>query len=118
MQPQTRINRIDIVCSPAGVMFRMYPEGWREGQPLADVREENAGYDLQAFVERLRVRGWSVRTWPGGARAFLGTPWPIRTTGQIQRMRDRLEIEARRNGGTHPRFDGRPLSSFDLALDL
>lgn len=109
-------NRIDVVKAPHAVVIRCYPAGWKQGDVLSDYREEPADYDVPAFLDRLQARGWSVRSWPGGARAWLGNPWPVRDASEIIRMRDRLEEEAWRNNGVHPRFgDAR---SLDLAYDL
>ena len=108
--------RIDVVKSPRAVVIRCYPEGWKDGQILSDYREEPADYDVDAFLARLRDRGWSVRTWGNGARAWLGEPWPIRSTNEIIRLRNRLDDEAWRNQGIHPVYgDAR---SLDLAFDL
>lgn len=47
-----------------------------------------AGFDLDAALAWCQANGYTVRRWLGGARAWLGGIWPIRTRNQIQRMRD------------------------------
>ena len=45
------------------------------------------GFDLEAALNWCRANGYTVRQWPGGARAWLGKPWPIRTRYQIMQRR-------------------------------
>jgi len=49
-----------------------------------------AGFDLEGALTWCEQNGFTVRRWPGGARAWLGKPWPIRTRNQIQRMRHKI----------------------------
>ncbi len=42
-------------------------------------------FDLDAALDWCRANGYTVRTWDGGARAFKGSPWVIRTRRQIQK---------------------------------
>jgi hypothetical protein len=49
-----------------------------------------AGFDLEGALEWCRTHDYTVRPWPGGARAWHApTPWVIRTRNQIMRLRDR-----------------------------
>ena len=56
--------------------------------------------DLNSIMEHFESGGWVVRSWPGGCRMWLGdgAPWPIRTKGQILRLRRLREEKASRDG--------------------
>ena len=60
-----------------------------------------------------RGNGYAVRQWPGGARAWRGTPWVIRTRAQIHRKRQQIEAQINRTGGSR---SGSSLS-LDFAYD-
>ena len=46
-----------------------------------------ATFDLDAALAWCRRNGYTIRQWPGGARAWLGNPWVIRTRQQILQRR-------------------------------
>ena len=47
------------------------------------------GFDLDVALDWCAQHGYVIRRWPGGARAWQGTAWIIRTRHQIQLMRNR-----------------------------
>jgi hypothetical protein len=88
--------------------------------PLPDGHEiKSADFDLEAALAWCESNGYTVRRWPGGARAWKGEPWVIRTGWQIVKLRRKLEArwrtEFRRNPGRWSSFD--TLLSLDLAYD-
>lgn len=78
-----------------------------------------ADFDLEEALAWCEENGYTVRRWPGGARAWRGEPWAIRTGWQIVKLRRELEakwrVEFHRNPGRWSRFD--TLLSLDLAYD-
>ena len=82
-QPQ----RVDFYLLPSGkrvVVTKMRHEGQRSiplGEPTIVER------DTDSLLAEYEANGYTVRRWDGGARAWLGKPWPIRTVSQVQRMR-------------------------------
>lgn len=76
--------------------------------------------DLEDALAWCEEHDYTVYRWPNGARAFRGTPWPIRGRRQISRLRQRLDQEAlaamRRDPG---RWDeSETLLQYDLAYCL
>lgn len=54
--------------------------------------------DLNSIMEHFESEGWAVRSWPGGCRMWKGGEvWPIRTKGQILRLRRLREEKASRD---------------------
>jgi hypothetical protein len=110
--PEARANvtRIDLYQQNDGTLVFKYAEGWTASTPAISRRtvppEEKSFDDMLAW---LQSNGWTVRTWPNGARAWKGAPKPVRTAGQIMRKRESLE--------RYPRPDLQ-LCNLDLALDL
>ena len=47
--------------------------------------------DLDAALDWCREHNYTVRTWDGGARAWHGEIWVIRTKAQIKRKREQAE---------------------------
>ena len=47
--------------------------------------------DLEAALDWCKEHGYTVRTWDGGARAWHGEIWVIRTRAQIKRKREQAE---------------------------
>lgn len=83
-------DRIDFIQTAAGVVVRKYSK-----QPYKDrihsCETKPADFDLQAALDWCQTHGYTVRTWHGGARAWKGAIWPIRTSWQIVRKRQDLE---------------------------
>jgi hypothetical protein len=61
---------------------------------------KHAGFDLDAALAWCEDNGYTVRRWQGGARAWKGEPWVIRTRAQISRMRERNTLRAMGGRGT------------------
>jgi hypothetical protein len=109
------ITRVDMHQRPNGVAVSQFGDGWTAGTP-ADDFHINATTRLDDMVEWFKSRGWIVREWPGGARAFRkGAVFPIRTRGMILEMRRRLSQDLYNYGGKHPLGE---IGHYDLALDL
>ena len=110
------ITRVDMRIQPReGVAVLQYASGWTAGTEPAEMHT-NATTTLPEMIEWFEKHGWTVRTWPGGARAWLGRPLPIRSKLEIIRLRTDLERQVRINQGKHPR--GFDILALDLALDL
>lgn len=73
--------------------------------------------DLQAMASVLEHNGYHVYHWGRGARAFRGTPWPIRSRLEIWKKRQKLEEIARQRMQQNPGkwHDEETLLSMDLA---
>lgn len=95
-----KITRIDLIQTGNRVRVNKYPYGWTLGTPPISSELKPEGFTIEAAVALLG-RGWTIRTWPGGARAWFGRPKPIRTRHEIQRMRDKLS-ERFANGALQP----------------
>ena len=52
-----------------------------------------AGFDLEEALAWCEVHSYTVRRWEGGARAWMGKPWVIRTAHQIRLLRSRNSCE-------------------------
>ena len=70
-----------------------------------------AGFALADAIAWCQSNGYIVRQWAGGARAWKGIPWPIRTRAQIRRKREQAEKRTRRTG------ENSGLLSLDFAYD-
>jgi hypothetical protein len=86
------ITRVDLFEVPTGILVRQYEDGWRTTN-TANEAHINYGSTLAEMVAWFEEHGWTVRTWPGGARAFKGSPRPVRDA-------TRAKIEARSHIGT------------------
>ena len=76
--------------------------------------------DLDSFLKELENAGWKVFRWdvPGkssGARAFFGTPWPIRSRWSIQEERRRFITNVLPNLPEGCQFNP---SSIDFAFEM
>ena len=111
-------DRIDFVQLPDGRVVvqklrrdaRTDPARPRDIPFESDVKPQS--FDLEDALAWCRENGYSVRQWAGGARAWKGEPWVIRTRAQILRKRRQIEAEVRANGGSK-----QSLLSLDLAYD-
>ena len=82
-----QITRIDFELKAADqIIVKKYPYGWTaKTKPL-----QQYTCDVKASgnpVQWCKDHGWTVREWPGGARAFRGEPLPVRTGSTIAYMR-------------------------------
>jgi hypothetical protein len=111
-------DRIDFTQLPDGRVVvqklrrdtRTNPARPRDIPLESEVKPED--FDLAGALAWCQGHGYTVREWTGGARAWKGEPWVIRTRAQIARKRQQIEAEVRRGGG-----GGRSLLSLDLAYD-
>jgi len=112
-----KITRVDLRVQPRGegVAVLQYPDGWQAWTDPVEMHV-NATTGLEDMVKWFKDHGWYVREWPGGARAFLGKPIPVRSKKEILRMRSELERQTMLHQGHHPR--GFQINTLDLAVDL
>lgn len=87
------ITRVDMKANVNGVFVQQFEDGWTAMTPPVE-RHTNAETSLADMVAWFKQRGWTVREWPGGARAFRGQPMPVRTKGEILRLRRRIDLDA------------------------
>lgn len=96
------ITRIDFIVRPQGlVCVKKFPNGWMaKTRPM---KTETKPLDLETAIAWCLSHGYTVRRWeknernPAGARAWLGTVQPVRSTSEIQRLR-RVLNESRNSG--------------------
>lgn len=107
-------DRVDFLITPSAVVVNKY---WRLAgrDHLRENQIHPAAFDVEWALSWLEDHGYQVFRWPGGARAFKGAPWPIRTTAQIQRKRRELEREVSAGRVRSPEFN---LLGLDLAYCL
>lgn len=110
------IARIDIVVSNDEVVFWFFARGHNPSDYAEAFDVVKQPFDLDAYIASKEAQGYVTRRWNGGARLFLGKPFPIRGKNEIFHLRRRLEEQARRNGGEHPA--GYQVHALDLAYDL
>ena len=85
-----------------------WPLSWRPHTPPAISYCYQGDMTLDQMTALLQAKGWTIRHWHRGARAFKDEIRPIRTRGQIKRKREQLT--------RHPR-PGLQLCAIDLAFD-
>lgn len=112
MDKTQNITRIDMIAIPTGVLVHKYPEGWTASTPPASTTTQET-LSLDWMVSWLENDGWTVRRWPGGARAWKGAMLPVRNGGQIKRKRDEL-----RQRWQEWNQRGIQVNALDLAYDL
>jgi hypothetical protein len=106
--PQPTITRIDFFLYNEKVYTGVdrlacrvmkYASGWTahtepaavELNPPIKIAAGEIPFDLDTALAELTARGWSVRRWQTGARAWRGAPEPVRDRFGIQKMRRRAE---------------------------
>ena len=100
-------GRIDLFENDNGLRVMKWPLDWVPGtQPV--ISYLNNQITLDFAVEQLKIKGWTVRRWHKGARAWNGPLRPIRTKGQITNKREQFT--------RHPR-PGIQLCTVDFAYD-
>lgn len=108
--PVPPTTRLDFHVLPSGtVVNKLGPN--ESGKLIVIDHTVRAGFDLDGALAWCRANGWTVRTWPGGARAWHGPARPVRTRAEIQRLRDELQTYPR------PELEGKA-HTLDLAFDL
>lgn len=86
-----KITRIDFVQPNGRWVVNKYPYGWTaKTRPLTSETKDET-FDLESALTWCETHGWTVRRWPGGARAFLGEPMPVRDANTIKRMRRQVD---------------------------
>jgi hypothetical protein len=105
-------DRIDFAVVPSGVAVTKFWLIDGRSIPAHGGEIKPTGFDLEAALAWCEAHGYTVRRWNGGARAWKGKPWPVRTQAQI--LRKRTQVERQVLAG---RADGR-LLSLDFALDM
>jgi hypothetical protein len=102
------VVRVDLrVIQPAGVQVSKF----LGGSIGPAERATKPDLELEPAVKVLEERGYSVRRWPGGARAWYGAPTPVRSRERAKE----LELDLRRN----PRPELADLAEpLDLSFDL
>ena len=104
-------DRIDFAVVATGVVVTKFWLIDGRSIPLHGGEIKPTGFDLEGTLAWCEANGYTVRRWEGGARAWKGEPWPVRTRAQILRKRSAVE---RQVFAGHA--DGR-LLSLDLAYD-
>lgn len=79
------VTRIDLREVPTGILVQSFEDDWRTTN---DANESHLNYTttLPLMVEWLKDNGWTVREWPGGARAFKGLPRPVRPASAVKNI--------------------------------
>lgn len=106
-----KITRIDFLKLGEEYRVQKWPYGWEpKTRPLEEKTLTQEAWE-QAILG-CESNGWTVRRWPGGARAFLGQPQPVRDRAAIMAIRRRAEedLSLRHETGTNKVF-------FDFAFD-
>ena len=108
-----RVTRIDLVTTDYGPVKRCWRAGWHPGdKALAkDVGRLADGWTVESAAAKLEADGWTVRRWPGGARAWRIGARPVRTGEYASRFRERLLLNP-------PAALAGRVGSFDKFLDL
>jgi hypothetical protein len=102
------ITRIDFIQLADGWHIRKYPYGWTaKTHPISETVSPTA----EDGILWCDAHRWTVRRWPGGARAFKGQPRPIHDKATIQYLRRQVENN-QRDGKIDPR------RNYDLAFDF
>lgn len=96
------LTRVDLYERPTGVLVMSFEDGWRTTN-TANESHLNYSETLPEMVDWFRSHGWSVRTWPGGARAFKGQPRPVRSPGSAKIT---LPVKLLSVYGFDPAYDG------------
>jgi hypothetical protein len=113
MQPLAKFpDRIDFAVTTVGVAVTKFWLIDGRSIPAHGGEMKPAGFDLEGALAWCEAHGYTVRRWDGGARAWKGKPWPVRTQKQI--LRKRSEVERQAFAG---HADGH-LLTLDFALDM
>jgi hypothetical protein len=87
-------DRIDFIVVPSGVAVTKFWLIDGRSIPLHGGEMKPVDFDMEGALAWCEAHGYTVRRWEGGARAWKGAPWPIRTRAQILRKRSEVEREA------------------------
>jgi len=108
--PDIEITRIDFFVTAGGTIVNKMGMNVF-GKTIVAEGKTHKALDLQKSLDWLRVRGWAVREWPGGARTWRDGLAPVRQAREIIRLRDELRNYPR------PELEGKA-HTLDLAFDL
>jgi hypothetical protein len=107
-----KVIRVDLVKLPDGWHYRKYPYGWTaRTKPMTD--EVKTDDEIAQIISWCKGHQWATREWPGGFRAFMGEPLPVRDTKAIMSMRRKVEADMSQGRAS---ADNR--SQFDFAYDF
>ena len=109
MSPTIECGRIDMFVQEAGIRIMKWPVDWLPKSPPV-INYVNTDLDLDQMTTILEAKGWTVRRWHGGARAWKDKIRPIRTRAQIIAKREMFT----RSPKLHP---GIQLCCVDFAFD-
>lgn len=105
------VTRIDLQATANGLVSHKFADGWFERRRNTDLGLRcEPKWTLEAAVAWLEAHGYTVRRWPGGARAWLGEILPVRNKAQIIMLRNQLAYEVP--------HDPTQYHALDLAYDL
>jgi len=88
-----QITRIDLFDAPGyGPAKKCFRAGWFPGDKprLSDAGPLAEGWTIEIAADDLAAKGWTVRRWPGGARAWRIKARPVRTGEYAARFRERM----------------------------
>lgn len=84
------ITRIDMTIVGDGTLtVRKYPAGWTASTPPVEC--SITPKPLDECLTWLESHGWTIRRWPGGARAWQGEILPVRNRDSIKRLREQFQ---------------------------
>ncbi len=87
-----RVTRVDLIQVGEHVRVDKFPYGWTLSTPPISSDLKPDGFTLDQALDWFSGnRAWTVRTWPGGARAWLGPLIPVRTKVEIIHERSKLQ---------------------------
>ena len=100
------ITRIDFASHDQVWRIKKFPYGWSAKTPALKIEERPGDFDLGGALDWCRHHGWTVREWPGGARAFKDGLIPVRERAAIQSMRRTVQNNmALGHPDAHNQFD-------------
>jgi predicted RNA-binding protein len=104
-----KVTRIDLIQQDGKWLVSKYPYGWTaKTRPISKSELDQQAAD-QALAW-LKAEGWTVREFPGGARAWRGEVKPIRDQATIRMLRRQIDLNYSRS-----ELDAR--RQYDLAFD-
>lgn len=106
-----KATRIDLVTTEFGPVKRIWLAGWMPGDKAHQVGPLSEGWTVDSAAAKLEADGWTVRRWPGGARAWRIALRPVRTGEYANRFRDRMLANP-------PAAVAGRITSYDKYLDL
>lgn len=114
-----RVDRVDFWEVPEGIIIVKFHRERGKDRTI-ERRIQGATFDLEGALAWCEDHGFTVRRWPGGARAWRGKPWPIRTQQQIFHKRREMERVVWINLRLSPEEQAKmqPLLQCDFALDM